>query len=67
MLPCDCLTIRSLQLEAILPSKIHWINSTQNFDVYLQYVNTAQNQIYRNEEDISLPSKHLLSNREIDM
>lgn len=29
------LHIRSLQVEAILPSKIHWINSTQTFVEHL--------------------------------
>lgn len=63
MLSCDCLTIRSLQIEAILPFKFTESIQLKILFEYLQYVNTAQNQIYRNGEDISLPSKHSLSNR----
>lgn len=31
MLTYDCFMISSLQVKAILPSKIHFINSTQTF------------------------------------
>lgn len=56
MLTDDCFMISSLQVKAILPSKIHFINSTQTFIENYNMLNPEPNQIHSDEEDIILPS-----------